>query len=58
MPTTVEQKAYDHLRRKLALGTLPPGSRVSALATAREIGVSPTPVTQAIRRLQVHHEPS
>jgi DNA-binding GntR family transcriptional regulator len=53
MTETTEQKAYDHLRRKLALGVLAPGARVSAVATAREIGVSPTPVTQAIRRLEI-----
>ena len=53
MTNTVEEQAYDHLRRKLTLGTLLPGTRVSALAMAKEIGVSPTPVTQAIRRLQI-----
>ncbi len=53
MTETAEQKAYDHLRRKLFLGELSPGQRVSAVATAREIGASPTPVTQAIRRLEI-----
>jgi DNA-binding GntR family transcriptional regulator len=50
---TTEKRAYDHLRRKLAGGSLPPGSRVSAVAMAKEIGVSATPVTQAIRRLEI-----
>lgn len=53
MSQTTEKRAYDHLRRKLAGGSLPPGSRVSAVAMAREIGVSATPVTQAIRRLEI-----
>src|SRR4051812_50159165 len=52
MTVTTEKKAYEHLRRKLALGTLTPGSRVSAIAVAKEIGVSATPVTQAMRRLE------
>lgn len=52
MTITTEKKAYDHLRRKLALGALPPGSRVSAIAVAKEMGISATPVTQAIRRLE------
>ena len=49
---TTEKRAYDHLRRKLALGALPPGSRIAAIAVAKEIGVSATPVTQAMRRLE------
>src|SRR3954468_10203913 len=52
MRTTTEQKAYQHLRRKLVMGLLPPGSRVSAVATGKEMGLSAPPVAHAIRRLE------
>lgn len=49
---TIEQKTYRTLRRQLLTGAWQPGHRLSALAIAKQIGVSPTPVTQAIRRLK------
>ncbi len=53
MPSsTVEHRTYRTLRRRLLAGELPPGSRLSALAISKEMGISPTPVMQAIRRLE------
>jgi len=44
--------AYEHIRRKLIEGTLPTGARLSPTALAREIGMSHTPVREAISQLQ------
>jgi DNA-binding GntR family transcriptional regulator len=52
MMQTVEQKTYRTMRQKLMTGAWQPGHQLSALAIAKQIGVSPTPVTQAIRRLE------
>ena len=51
MDTTHAFRAYDHLRQKLAGGELPPGSRLRYGPIGREIGVSATPVREAIGRL-------
>lgn len=44
-------RAYEHLRRKLINGELAPGARLSNRVLAQEIGVSFTPVREAIHRL-------
>lgn len=44
-------RAYEHLRRKLISGELPAGARLSNRQLAQEIGVSFTPVREAINRL-------
>jgi DNA-binding GntR family transcriptional regulator len=51
MEQTLSEKAYDHLRRKLRSGDLPPGKRLVNRALANEIGVSVIPVREAIHRL-------
>jgi DNA-binding GntR family transcriptional regulator len=45
------QRAYRHLRKKLASGNLAPGSRISYGSIGREIGVSATPVREAAGQL-------
>ena len=51
MQDTLSQKAYDYLRRKLSRGELPPGTRLVNRTLAKEIGISFTPVREAINRL-------
>lgn len=45
------QRAYRHLRQKLLDGSVPPGSRLSYGSIGREIGVSATPVREAVGQL-------
>jgi len=49
--TTLKQRAYEHIRRKLMLGELGPGDRLSNRVLAREIGASIIPVREAISQL-------
>jgi len=49
---TQRELAYRHIRRKLIEGALPTGARLSPTALAREIGMSHTPVREAISQLQ------
>ncbi len=51
MATTLNQHAYEYIRHALESGGLTAGSRVSATALAGEIGISKTPVREAINRL-------
>ncbi|KAA3614364.1 MAG: GntR family transcriptional regulator [Planctomycetota bacterium] len=51
MENSLGQKTYDYLRRKLARGELPPGTQLVNRSLAKEIGVSFTPVREAIHRL-------
>lgn len=48
----LSQQAYEYVHSKLLDGALAPGSRVSENEIARELGVSRTPVREAIRRLR------
>jgi len=45
------QRAYRHLRQKLLDGSVPPGSRLSYGLIGKEIGVSATPVREAVGQL-------
>jgi DNA-binding GntR family transcriptional regulator len=46
------EHAYRHIRRRLIEGRLSTGARLSPTALAREIGMSHTPVREAISQLQ------
>lgn len=48
---TNAQKAYDHIRDRILAGDLPAGTVISEAALARELGVSRTPVGEALREL-------
>lgn len=49
---TLQEHAYNHIREKLLVGDLgPPGSRVSDVKLAELIGISRTPVREAINQL-------
>ena len=45
-------KVYDELRKALIEGTYPPGSRMTEQDVASRVGVSRTPVREAMRRLE------
>lgn len=47
----LSKRAYEHVRRKLA-GEMMPGARLSPKALAKEIGISHTPVREALSQLQ------
>ncbi|MDB6117981.1 MAG: transcriptional regulator [Verrucomicrobiaceae bacterium] len=49
---SLRQRAYDHLQQKLISGELHPGSVVSEQSLASEIGMSRTPMREAIRTLE------
>ncbi len=51
MSDNLTQKAYRHIHGKLAGGELMPGSRLSNRGVAKEVGVSFTPVREALNRL-------
>lgn len=51
VPGTTIQKAYDHIRQRIIAGDFPPGAVVSEAALARELGISRTPVGEALREL-------
>lgn len=46
------ERAYDHIRRQMLAGRLRAGTRLSDTTLALEIGVSRTPVREALIRLQ------
>src|SRR3954468_7860578 len=48
---TLVQKAYDHIQEAILSGHLPAGSVVSEAALAKSMGISRTPVGEAIRQL-------
>ncbi|MBN2295312.1 MAG: GntR family transcriptional regulator [Pirellulales bacterium] len=52
MSSSLSQIAYRNIRQRLLDATLLAGDKVSEASIAREIGVSRTPVREAIRRLQ------
>jgi DNA-binding GntR family transcriptional regulator len=52
MKPSQREIAYRHIRRRLIEGTLTTGARLSPVALAGEIGISHTPVREAISQLQ------
>src|SRR5580704_7630282 len=51
MPPTLKQHAYKLIRKRLLSGSLPPGGRLSDDALAKELGISRSPVREAISQL-------
>jgi len=51
MPNTMAKQAYEQVLSRILAGTLAPGARVSEQALADEIGLSRTPVREAVKRL-------
>lgn len=50
-PFNLRQQAYDRIRELLRAGEMPPGTRVSSLELSRRLGISRTPVREALSRL-------
>jgi DNA-binding GntR family transcriptional regulator len=51
MKVPLRQKAYEYVLGKIMSGELAPGTRLSEVAMADEIGLSPTPLREAYRQL-------
>tara|TARA_B100000927_G_scaffold51437_2_gene38276 strand:- start:4808 stop:5509 length:702 start_codon:yes stop_codon:yes gene_type:complete len=51
MSSNHSQRAYQHIRRELLNGSVAPGSRLSYGSIRKEIGVSATPVREAVGQL-------
>ncbi|MFZ5830236.1 MAG: GntR family transcriptional regulator [Planctomycetota bacterium] len=51
--TTLRQRAYHRIREKLIAGDLPPGAALSEPLLARELGMSRTPIREAIRQMEM-----
>ena len=51
MASTLTERAYQYINRRIIAGTLEPGNRLSDVELAREIGVSRTPAREAIAQL-------
>jgi DNA-binding GntR family transcriptional regulator len=51
MATLLPEKIYNHLRTKLLAGELPPGARLDYKKISGEMGVSTTPVREAMGKL-------
>jgi DNA-binding GntR family transcriptional regulator len=49
--SSLRQQAYDYIHRLILAGDLPGGSQVSEQSLAQQIGISRTPVREAIRQL-------
>jgi DNA-binding GntR family transcriptional regulator len=49
---TLSDQAYRALRKEITTGELKPGQRVTERALAEYLGVSPTPVREALQRLE------
>lgn len=50
--TSLSQTAYVHIREKLLRGDLDPGYELSETKLVNELGISRTPIREAIRRLE------
>jgi len=50
--SAVTEKAYIHLRDRIIQGSLRPGERLSDRELAKNLGVSRTPIREALRRLE------
>ncbi|MEY5009042.1 MAG: hypothetical protein RLZZ253_181 [Verrucomicrobiota bacterium] len=53
MSNSLRHQAYAHIQRKILCGDLTSGTVLSENALAREIGISRTPVREAIRHLEL-----
>jgi DNA-binding GntR family transcriptional regulator len=51
MAALLPEKIYNHLRKKLLAGELPPGARLDYKKISTEMGVSTTPVREAMGKL-------
>ncbi|MEV6302847.1 GntR family transcriptional regulator [Actinoplanes sp. NPDC051861] len=50
---TLADQAYQHVRTAIATGELAPGEKVTERGMAERLAISPTPVREALRRLEL-----
>ena len=50
---TLADQAYHHVRTAIATGELAPGDKVTERGMAERLAISPTPVREALRRLEL-----
>lgn len=50
--TSAERQVYQTLKNALMTGQIAPGSRLTTRSLSEELGVSPTPVREALKRLE------
>ena len=50
-PFSLRRRAYERIREMLGRGQFPPGSRVSTLELSKRLGISRTPVREALSQL-------
>ncbi|MGL4609602.1 MAG: GntR family transcriptional regulator [Trueperaceae bacterium] len=50
-PSSIREAAYKHLRQAILLGSLSPGKRISEPALAQTLGLSRTPIREALQSL-------
>ncbi len=48
---TTQDRVYQRLRQAIMLGMVPPGTAITMRGLAEAMGVSPTPIREALRRL-------
>lgn len=51
----LQEQAYDKLREALMSGHFAPGQSITLRTTAEQMGTSPMPVRDALRRLEIEH---
>ena len=51
-PSTLRQQAYQHLRERLVSGELSAGTQLSEPDLAKQLGMSRTPVREALRQME------
>ena len=49
---TAAERAYRHIKEKIISGEIPPRARLPESALASNLGISRTPVREALRRLE------
>lgn len=54
-PESLAEQAYQRIRETIASGRLAPGQKITERNLAFLLGVSPTPVREALRRLEQEH---
>ncbi len=52
---TVQDQAYERLRNAVMVGALRPGTALTFRGLAQVMGLSPTPIREAVRRLHSEH---
>jgi DNA-binding GntR family transcriptional regulator len=53
--TTTQEYVYKRLRNAIMLGAIEPGTSLTMRGLAERLGLSPTPVREAVRRLSSEH---